>query len=112
MDGYIQTIRDARGFALLCPFHITGPDDCATHHGNEEGYVVEADEDVIVVCDPFRYGFDLESSCHIDCPGRHFTVRSGGKLTLDRMILSGSTDSSIKVQSTGHIVAINTIFEK
>ena len=138
-DGLVQTLEDSGGWALLCPFEISG-DRCPkttqsgpksspgrggaafqspsssslsqTQKTYNEGYVVENSQNLYIICDPFMYGFDLESNCVINCPGRHFTVRPQAKLTLDRMTLTGATDSSIKVQSHGYVSIINTMFQK
>jgi hypothetical protein len=111
--GFVTTIRDSGRFALLCPFEISG-NGCPLPSGQkeEEGFVVPEGADISIVCDPSQYGFDLESACVINCSGRHFTVRPHSKLTLDRMALMGSTDSSIKVQSQGEVSLVNSIFEK
>lgn len=109
--GLVTTIRDSGRFALLCPFEISG-NGCPLPGQEEEGLVVPEGADISIVCDPSQYGFDLESACVINCSGRHFTVRPNSKLTLDRMTMMGSMDSSIKVQSQGEVSVINSIFEK
>ena len=153
-DGLVQTLQDSNGWAILCPFTISGdrclpnyvgdvpsppssggegggvgetggvtggvslfastPSSAKTVHSiYEEGYVVENDENLFLICDPFMYRFDSQSSdCIIDCPGRHFTIRPHAKLTLDRMTLKGATDTSIKIQSHGYLNTINTKFQK
>jgi hypothetical protein len=54
----------------------------------------------------------MDTECIIDCPGRHFTVSQLSSLTLERMILSGATDSSIKVEEGGSITVINSILKE
>ena len=144
-DGLVQTLQDSNGWAILCPFEISG-DQClpnyvgdvpippssgegggggvslfastpsstkTVHSIYDEGYVVGNDENLFLICDPFMYRFDSQSSdCIINCPGRHFTIRPHAKLTLDRMTLNGATDTSIKIQSHGYLNTINTKFQK
>jgi hypothetical protein len=107
--GLVQAIDESVGLAILCPYEISG-DGCQAEE-NLEGYVVEENKDLIIDCDAFLYQFDLETACVINCPGRHFTVRPNSRLTINRMSLSGSTQSSIEVQSNGNLRVINSIFE-
>ena len=87
---------------MFCPFEISG-NGCPFPGQEEEGFVVPEGADISIICDPFQYGFDLESACIINCTGRHFTVQPNSRLTLDRMTMMGSTHSSVKVQSQGEV---------
>ena len=105
--GLVQAVVDSSGFAVLCPFEISG----ARCHSKQQGYVVPEEQDQIIVCDPFLYGFNSDSSeCIINCPGRHFTVGHSSSLTLNNMKLFGATDSSIQVEKHGKLSVIDSVF--
>lgn len=109
--GFVQTVTDSDGFALLCPFEISG-DRCS---GQEypNGFPVTGQSDLIIVCDPFLHsGYNPDSECRINCPGRHFTVDQDSSLTLDSIVLQGATNSSIQVEQAGKLSVINSIFNE
>lgn len=109
--GFIQAIQDSPQLAILCPFEIRG-DGCPSQDEYPLGLVVDDLEEVFISCDRFQYGFNINSECKIDCPGRHFTVSELSKLTLERLILSGATDSSIKVEEGGSLTIKNSILKE
>jgi hypothetical protein len=109
--GFVQAVVDSYGFAVLCPFEISG-DRCHSEQEYPYGYLVTEQSDLIIVCDPFLYGYNSDSECIINCPGRHFTVDQGSSLTLDSMILSGATDSSIRVEANGKLAVIDSMLQE
>lgn len=111
--GFVQAVVDssAFGFAVLCPFEISG-DRCPSREEYPEGFTTAEQSDVFISCDPFLYGYNIDTECIIDCPGRHFTVAPESSLTLERMILAGASKSSIKVDEIGKLTVINSIFKE
>jgi hypothetical protein len=111
--GFAQAVVEssAYGLTVLCPFEISG-DRCPSQDLYPDGFVVDGQSDIFISCDPFLYGYNINTECVIDCPGRHFTVLQSSSLTLERMILSGATDSSIKVEEDGLVTVINSIFKE
>jgi hypothetical protein len=111
--GFVQAIEDssAYGLAVLCPFTING-EGCPSQEESPDGIRVDNRSVLFVSCDPFLYGYNTNSECIIDCPGRHFTVAGLSSLTLERLILSGATDSSIKVEAGGNLNVINSILKE
>jgi hypothetical protein len=111
--GFVQGLTDSsqNGLAVFCPFEISG-NGCPSQEKYPDGLVVDSLAEIFVSCDPFLYGFNMDTECIIDCPGRHFTVSELSSLTLERMILSGATDSSIKVEEGGSITVINSILKE
>lgn len=111
--GFVEGVRETsqNGLAILCPFEISG-DGCPSEDEYPLGLVVDDLEEVFISCDRFQYGFNTNSDCKIDCRGRHFTVSELSKLTLERMILSGATDSSIKVEEGGSLTIKNSILKE
>lgn len=99
-------LDSSNGFAIVCPFRISGK-ECPK---DNESYKVK-EEDLYVMCDSVSQS-SLEPSCVIDCPGTHFEVKSGTKLTLDGLTLMGSRNSAVKVQSQGYLTTYNAIFLK
>lgn len=93
------------GFAILCPFHISG-NSCPQ---DEKGFKVKEAE-LYVMCDSISQSLDGESVCLIDCPGTHFTVMPGSSLTLDGITLKGSKSSAIQVKSQGYLTTYNSVF--
>ena len=108
--SFVAAVEQSNGFAVLCPFEISG-DGCLSALSNPEGYVVSGQTGQIIVCNPF-FGFNSLSSCIIDCPGRHFTVNSNSSLTLDSFNLSGATMSSIQVNANAQLSVINSRFAR
>lgn len=114
----VQAVMDSYRLAVLCPFRISG-DGCPSNDEYPEGLVLGREDSgvMIIECDthslnPYEAD-DRTKSCTIDCPGRHFTVRSSAEgLTLSNMILSGATNSSIVVEQNGTLDVANTRFEK
>ena len=112
--GFVQGVQDstfANGLAILCPFEIRG-DGCPSEEQFPLGLVVDDLAEVFISCDRFQYGLNTNSECTIDCPGRHFTVSELSKLTLERLVLSGATDSSIKVEEGGSLTLKNSILKE
>jgi hypothetical protein len=111
--GFVQGVTDSsqNGLAVLCPFEISG-DRCPSQETYPDGLVVDSLAEIFVSCDPFLYGFNMDTACIIDCPGRHFTVSELSSLTLEGMILSGATDSSITVEEGGRLTVINSILKE
>lgn len=111
--GFVQGVQDSsqNGLAILCPFEIRG-DGCPSPEDYPLGLVVDDSAGVLISCDRFQYGFNPNTECTIDCPGRHFTVAELSKLTLERLILSGATDSSIKVEEGGSLTVKNSILKE
>lgn len=112
VDAISEDLRNT-GFAVLCPFEISG-DGCPSFEEYPEGLILdESDSQVLISCDSFQFGYHSGSTeCVIDCPGRHFTVPESSSLTLERLVLLGATDSSIKVEAGGSITIINSIFKE
>ena len=112
MDA-VSTDLEQTGFAVLCPFEISG-DACEGVEEYPEGLrIKDSESQVLISCDSFMFGYHQESTeCVIDCPGRHFTIPESSSLTLERMIFSGATDSSIKVEAGGSVTIINSIFKE
>ena len=106
-EGFVEAMEEAidYGLAVLCPFKIEG-DGCSNV---ESGFLVKDNTNVIVSCDPFLYGYQTNSECVIDCPGRHFTVDGSSQLTLERFTLSGATNSSIMIEAGGNLKVINSM---
>ena len=108
-------IASSSGFADVCPFKISGPDACpspySTSTNNQEGYVVTSDTDLYLSCDPYQLSSDLK--CIIDCYSlpRHFTVKSGGSLTIENFILRHATETSIRVEQGGRLSVFGSTFE-
>lgn len=111
--GFVQGVADSsqNGLAVLCPFEISG-ERCPSQDEYPDGLIIDGLTEIFVSCDPFLYGFNMDTECIIDCPGRHFTVSELSSLTLDRMILSGATDSSIRVEEGGSVTIINSILKE
>jgi len=111
--GFVQGIRDSsqNGLAVLCPFKIAG-DGCPSQGEYPLGIVVDDLQESFISCDRFQYGFHTDTECIIDCPGRHFTVAELSKLTLERLVLMGATDSSIKVEEGGSLTIKNSILKE
>ena len=111
--GFVEGVKESsqNGLAILCPFEIKG-EGCPSQEDYPLGLVVDDLEEVFISCDRFQYGFNTNSDCKIDCPGRHFTVSELSKLTLERLILSGATDSSIKVEEGGSLTIKNSILKE
>lgn len=103
--GLGDALDRSYGFAILCPFHISG-NGCPQ---DEKGYKVKEAE-LYVMCDPISQSLDGESVCLIDCPGTHFTVMPGTSLTLDGMTLKGSKSSAIQVKPQGYLTSYNSVF--
>jgi len=111
--GYVDAVSEAfeYGFAVLCPFEISG-DGCQGIEEYPDGLRIKDEKSqVFISCDPFLYGYNTNTECVIDCSGRHFTVPESSSLTLERMIFSGATESSIKVENGGTLTVINSIFK-
>eukprot|EP00526_Cylindrotheca_closterium_P012695 CAMPEP_0113622436 /NCGR_PEP_ID=MMETSP0017_2-20120614/11495_1 /TAXON_ID=2856 /ORGANISM="Cylindrotheca closterium" /LENGTH=448 /DNA_ID=CAMNT_0000532263 /DNA_START=1 /DNA_END=1350 /DNA_ORIENTATION=- /assembly_acc=CAM_ASM_000147 len=114
-DGYVDAVSEAldqTGFAILCPFEISG-DGCQGLEEYPEGLrIKEGQSQVLISCDSFLFGYHQQSTeCVIDCPGRHITVPESSSLTLERMVFSGATESSITVEEGGTLTVINSIFK-
>jgi hypothetical protein len=113
--GFVKTLDDLTGdgspYAILCPFEING-DACHSEDDYPNGYVVDGQRDLIIVCDPDLMGFNLDSECTIDCPGRHFTVDQYSSLTLEGMIMTGATDSSISVQPNARLLVRDSMLRR
>lgn len=101
-DGLTDALDRSYGFAILCPFRISG-DNCPK---DKEGYEIK-DASLYAMCDSVS---SAEAACVIDCPQTHFTVFPGKKLTLDGMTLTGSKSSAIQVKPNGQLTTYNTIF--
>ena len=110
-SGFVQAVDDAVGFAVLCPFEISG-DRCHSEQDYPNGFQVKEGQDLIIVCDPFLYGYNIDSRCAINCPGRHFTVESKSSLTLHSIYLQGATNSSIHVESEAKLRVIDSTLHK
>eukprot|EP00980_Cylindrotheca_fusiformis_P006602 scaffold1390_cov138-Cylindrotheca_fusiformis.AAC.5 len=110
--GFVQAVTDSsqNGLATLCPFEISG-DGCPSQEEYPNGLIINDETEIYVSCDPFLYGFNTDTECIIDCPGRHITVSELSSLTLERFVLSGATNSSIMVEEGGSVTVINTIFK-
>lgn len=108
--AFVEAVSESLdyGFAFLCPFEITGK-DCPSYEDYPDGLAVSQSSDHFLICDPFLYGYDVDSECIIDCPGRHFTVDGSSQLTVERFTLSGATNSSIKVEEGGSLKLFNSI---
>lgn len=114
--GFVDAVSgdlDQTGFAVLCPFEISG-DGCQGIEEYPEGLrIKESESQVLISCDSFLFGYHQQSTeCVIDCSGRHFTVPESSSLTLERIILSGATESSIKIEEGGSVTIINSIFKE
>jgi len=113
--GFVDAVSgdlDQTGFAVLCPFEISG-DGCQGIEEYPEGLrIKESESQALISCDSFLFGYHQQSTeCVIDCSGRHFTVPESSSLTLERIILSGATESSIKIEEGGSVTIINSIFK-
>ena len=114
-DGLMDFIASSSGFADVCPFEISGPEACPTpssmNTNNQEGYVVTSDSDLYLSCDPYQLSND--SKCIIDCPSlpRHFTVKSGGSLTIENFVLRHATETSVRVEQGGRLSVFGSTFE-
>lgn len=114
--GYVDAVSEAleqTGFAVLCPFEISG-DGCQGVEEYQEGLRIhEGQSQVLISCDSLLFGYHQQSTeCVINCPGRHITVSESSSLTLERMIFSGATESSIKLEEGGTLTVINSIFKE
>ncbi|CAJ1944908.1 unnamed protein product [Cylindrotheca closterium] len=86
--GYVDAVSEAldqTGFAVLCPFEISG-DGCQGMEEYPEGLrIKEGQSQVLISCDSLLFGYHEESTeCVVDCPGRHITVPESSSLTLER----------------------------
>lgn len=107
LNGFQEFLATSFGYADVCPFVIRGEAACETSQ-QDDGYVVPSGEDLYVSCDPYRRG----SKCIIDCPvQRHFTVSTGGSLTLESMVLSGAEASAVYVEPQGQLTVFDSRFE-
>ncbi len=105
-SGLTDALDRSYGFAILCPFHISG-NGCPQ---DEKGYKVKEAE-LYIMCDSMSQSLDGgESVCLIDCPGAHFTVMPGSSLTLDGITLKGSKSSAIQVKPQGYLTTYNSVF--
>jgi hypothetical protein len=100
-DALVEIIEYSSGRATLCGFTISG-DGC--HQGSPLNVYL----DVFLACENFL----VETECIIDCPGRHFNVHPGASLTLDRLTLSNSEDTSVSVLEDAEFLGINMKFER
>ena len=104
--GLTDALDRSYGFAILCPFRITGK-GCP---GDGKSYEVKA-FDLYAMCDSVSQS-QQESACVIDCPGIHFTVFPSTSLTLDGFTLMGSSSSAIQVKRKGRLTIYNSVFSK
>jgi hypothetical protein len=102
LSNFHKAIQESQGTLKICPFTI--------HRGDCD---VEGKPYVV----PFRRlqlfcvkGQD--TSCVIDCPGRHFEVGPGTRLSLEKFDLRGATDSSILVKPSGVLIAKYNRFDR
>lgn len=114
--GYVDAVSEAldqTGFAVLCPFEVSG-EGCQRSEEYPEGLrIKEGQSQVLISCDSLLFGYHQHSTeCVVNCPGRHITVPESSSLTLERMIFSGATDSSVKVEEGGSLTVINSIFKE
>lgn len=103
----IERLEKQSGDLVLCPpLHITG-DLC---DGDGSGYVVDGSvaPTIELAC---GHSDSPDSQCIIDCGGRHFNVKSGAALKVDRMIFRGADLGSIHVEDGGRFTSIETTFE-
>lgn len=111
-SGFVEALEESYRLAVLCPFEISG-DGCPSQQDYPKGFEVGSEGEtsgLIIVCDPFLYGYNTGSRCLINCPGRHFTVNEFSSLTLDSMVLEGATKSAVNVQPFGKLEVVNSQF--
>ena len=104
-------IRGDQSGIPLCSFTIEG-DGCPSEDEYPLGIVVESTDFFNLVCAPDSNGFNFDTECVINCPGRHFTIRDGGRLGLRDVTLAGATNSSVVVEEGGNLQAIGSVFRE
>ena len=121
-DSFLQTVEASPELVILCPFEITGK-GCPS---SPMGYEVPANSSLTILCDHTSFlggnpavphlvskeGEAPSTGCVLDCPGTHFTVRANAKLTIDGLIVRGSTKPAIAIEPYGELQAFETKFEK
>ncbi|CAB9498961.1 Inherit from arCOG: Periplasmic copper-binding protein [Seminavis robusta] len=117
-EGFLQVIEGSSGgFALLCPFEISGQ-DCPSS-ASSVGYSLPSSTDLYIMCEAhYAVGPSqlnevetYEAGCIIDCPGTHFQVGTNASLSIDSFVLRGSNNTAVKVNPNGVFSAFNSYFE-
>lgn len=104
-NSLVDIIEWSFGFAILCPFEISG-DGCPT-----ESHLVQ-NADLYMLCEPSPIAEPGVTGCIVDCPLTHFRVAAGGTMTLDGFTLKGSQSSAVEVLPFGSLSVYHTTFEK